>query len=155
MRKYLQRPNDGAQNPFSSHYAYFQPKDEQFHRIARLIASCLPRRFAFSADEKFMRAREFEEGMPPNAPSAFVQYLSRFTISFVVGLFILAPMIIMVLRPSITKSLITVCTAIVSFSLSMAFGASRASFGQTVVATATYAAVMVVFVGTSSAGGNS
>lgn len=155
MRKTLQRPEDRDEHPFYSHYSYCLPKDEQFDRLSRLIARCLPRRFTYSSEEKYMRSREYEDGKLPSTASAVVEYLARFTISFLVGLFILVPMIIMVLHPSTKKSLITVCTTIVLFSISMAFAASHASFGQTVVATATYAAVMFVFVGASSTGSNS
>lgn len=83
--------------------------------------------------------------------SAFVDRLARFVIAFAGGVFLVVPMIIMTLRPSETKSLVTVSVAVVIFSLILAFGI-RVSNVETVVSTATYAAVLVVFVGTSSGG---
>lgn len=58
-------------------------------------------------------------------------------------------MLIMRLHPSLTKSLVTTSVAELLFSgaVSIVFKASNA---ETLAITATYAAVLVVFVGTSS-----
>lgn len=55
------------------------------------------------------------------------------------------------LRPSETKSLVTVSVAVVVFSLILAFGI-RGSNVETLVSTATHAALLVVSAGTSSGG---
>ena len=60
-------------------------------------------------------------------------------------------MLIMVFAPSTVKSVSTVSAAVLLFASVMAFGV-RAGNVETLVATATYAAVLVVFVGTSSQG---
>lgn len=54
----------------------------------------------------------------------------------------------MTLQPSEKKSLVTVSVAVVNFALILAFGV-KVSNVETLVSTATYAAVLVVFVGTS------
>jgi hypothetical protein len=58
----------------------------------------------------------------------------------------------MALRPSVEKSLITVGVSVAVFALFLSL-VIRVSNGETLVATATYAAVMAVFVGTRIGGG--
>jgi hypothetical protein len=65
------------------------------------------------------------------------------------GLFLVTPMIIMTLQPSEVKSLVTVSAFVLLFALSLSFGVKVSNI-ETLVSTATYAAVLVVFVGTSS-----
>ena len=88
----------------------------------------------------------------PQNVSPFVDKLARFIIAFTGGAALVVPMLIMSL-PSIqrTKSLITVSLAVTLFAAMMSV-AMRASNTETLVATATYAAVLIVFVGTSSQG---
>lgn len=62
------------------------------------------------------------------------------------------PVAIMALQPSVEKSLITVGVSVAVFALFLSL-VIRVSNGETLVATATYAAVMVVFVGTIIGGG--
>ncbi|KAK3346424.1 hypothetical protein B0T25DRAFT_551967 [Lasiosphaeria hispida] len=53
----------------------------------------------------------------------------------------------------VNTSLITTSVAVVLFSLALAFGATDSSGKDVLAATAAYTAVLVVFVGTSLAGG--
>ena len=96
------------------------------------------------------RTDEYLEDLPPQDVSPFVDKLARFIITFTGGAALVVPMLIMSL-PSIqrTKSLITVSLAVTLFASMMSVGI-RASNTETLVATATYAAVLIVFVGTSS-----
>ena len=96
------------------------------------------------------RIDEYLGDLPPQNVSPFVDKLTRFIIAFTGGAALVVPMLIMSL-PSIhrTKSLITVSLAVTLFAAMMSVGI-RASNSETLVATATYAAVLVVFVGTSS-----
>jgi hypothetical protein len=80
--------------------------------------------------------------------SDFVDRLVRFIAALIGGIFLIVPMVIMVLSQSRTKSLITVSVAVLLFSAALAFGL-KANNVETLVSTATYAAVLVVFVGTS------
>lgn len=86
--------------------------------------------------------------------SKLVDRLVRFLVAVAGGAFLIVPMLIMTLGgPSLNTSLITAAVAMLVFALVIAF-AVRASNAETMVATATYAAVLVVFVGTSSGGGS-
>lgn len=64
------------------------------------------------------------------------------------GLALIVPMLIMSLNPSTTKSLVTASVFVVVAAITMAL-ASSGSWRDVVGFTAAYAAVLVVFVGTS------
>ena len=87
------------------------------------------------------RIDEYLQGLPPQTVSPFVDRLTRFIIAFTGGAALVVPMLIMSL-PSTdqTKSLITVSLAVTLFASMMSVGV-RASNSETLVATATYAAV--------------
>lgn len=161
-------------DPWESHYAYFhdgggggQPQQRQNQRqhnhpgvaaafttdpFRRLLMRVLPPRLTFSREERQARAREYEEGRPPRHVSGVVDGLARFIMAIAGGVFLVVPMIVMTLQPSQTKSLVTVSVAVVVFSLLLSLGIKVSNI-ETLVSTATYAAVLVVFVGTSSGGG--
>lgn len=81
--------------------------------------------------------------------SPFVDKLARFIVAFIGGVSLVVPMLIMCLpTANRTKRLITVSLAVTIFAALMSLGI-RATNPETLVATATYAAVLVVFVGTS------
>lgn len=78
--------------------------------------------------------------------NAFTQ---RIVMAMFGGVALIGPMLVMTLHPSRNTSLITVSVATFLFALLLAFLA-RDSAGKDVLgATAAYAAVLVVFVGTS------
>ena len=81
--------------------------------------------------------------------SPFVNRLARFIVAITGGLSLVIPMLIMRIHDNSTKSLITTSIAVVLFAavVSVGFAASNA---ETLGITAAYAAVLVVFVGTSS-----
>lgn len=145
--------------PWESHYSYFQ---DQQHRhsstdadpLRQLFMHHLPSRLTFSHHERLARAEEYEDGLQPKEVSSFVDRLARFVVAIAGGIFLVIPMVIMVLEPSETKSVVTVSMAVLTFSLILSFGI-KVSNVETLVSTATYAAVLVVFVGTSSGGNNS
>lgn len=165
-------------DPWESHYAYFhdgeggvggpggQPQQRQNRQhnhpgaaasttdpLRRLLMRVLPSRLTFSRQERQTRTREYEEGRPPRHVSGLVDGLARFVMAIAGGVFLVVPMIVMTLRPSQTKSLVTVLVAVVSFSLLLSLGIKVSNI-ETLVSTATYAAVLVVFVGTSSSSGS-
>lgn len=82
-----------------------------------------------------------------------VDRLARFVVAIVGGIFLVVPMVIMVVDASETKSVVTVAMAVLIFSLVLSFG-MKVSNVETLVSTATYAAVLVVFVGSSSGNNN-
>jgi hypothetical protein len=150
LQRYFQSPSD-FQDPFHSHYAFFEDERSQVDPLRATLMRYLPVALSYSAEERRQRPREYEEGKAPLLVSAFVDRSVRFLTAMTGGGFLVGPMLIMALGPSLTKSLLTVSVALVVFSLVLSFGI-RVSNVETLVATATYAAVLVVFVGTSSVG---
>ena len=114
------------------------------------MSAVLPRRLTYTKAEMNVHFNEYLRGDPPWTVSPFVDKATRFIIAFTGGASLVVPMLIMSL-PSTnkTKSLITVSIAVTLFAVLLSMGV-RASNAETLVATATYAAVLVVFVGTSS-----
>ncbi|KAL7952774.1 hypothetical protein V8C34DRAFT_309765 [Trichoderma compactum] len=141
-------------DPFESHYSYFQDADEKIDPLRSVLMKYLPVQLTFSRQERLDRGREYSQRKPPRAVSSFIDHLVRFIMAFTGGVFLVVPMIIMTINASQTKSLVTVSVAVVIFSLILSF-AIRVSNVETLVSTATYAVVLVVFVGTSSGGGGS
>ncbi|KAH8634272.1 hypothetical protein IG631_09672 [Alternaria alternata] len=113
----------------------------------------LPVWMTYSHNERAARKKEFGDGKPPKEVSDFVDRLCRFIIAAVGGLFLVGPMLIMAIRPSTTKSLITVSASVFLFAIVLTFGV-RVTNIEGLVSTATYAAVLVVFVGSSTGGGS-
>lgn len=109
----------------------------------------MPAFIAFSSEERMFRSREYSEGKAPREVSAFVDRLTRFLVAMTGAIFLVVPMIIMTLHQSQTKSLITVSVSVISFSLIMALGV-RVSNVEALISTATYAAVLMVFLGVNS-----
>ena len=97
----------------------------------------------------YSRTDEYLRGEVPQNVSPFVDKLTRFIIAFMGGATLVVPMLIMTL-PSTnkTKSLITVSLAVTLFA-SLCSVVLRPNYTDTVLATIAYAAVLVVFVGTS------
>lgn len=109
----------------------------------------LPSRLAFSKEERHQRRQEYLDGKLPKEVSKFVDRSIRFVMAVSSGLFLIVPMIIMTIRPSDVKSLVTVSAFVLLFALILSF-VIKVSNIDTLVSTATYAAVLVVFVGTST-----
>ena len=79
--------------------------------------------------------------------NAFTQ---RIVMAMFGGAALIGPMLIMTLHPSRNTSLITVSVATFLFALALAFIARDSAGKNVLAATAAYAAVLVVFVGTST-----
>lgn len=77
---------------------------------------------------------------------AFVQ---RVLMGLFGGVALIGPVLIMVLHPSQNANLITVSVATIVFALLLALGAQDSTGKDVLAATAAYAAVLVVFLGTS------
>lgn len=91
--------------------------------------------------------------MTPEVYSKFLDALARFIIGTTGGCALIIPMVVMVLDASLTKSLVTASVALVLFALVLGL-VFETSNKDTITATATYAAVLVVFVGTSGSATN-
>ena len=118
--------------------------------IRNYLKAHLPRHLAYTKSEMDSRIDEYLQGLPPQTVSPLIDKLARFIIAFTGGAALVVPMLIMSLpSTSQIKSLVTVSVAVTLFAAMMSV-AIRASNSETLVATATYAAVLVVFVGTSN-----
>lgn len=88
----------------------------------------------------------FQEREVPEIYSSILDRIARFIIGMAGGCSLIVPITIMAIDFSTTKSLFTISVAVVSFAL--AFGLVFESDNrETLTATATYAAVLVVFLG--------
>ena len=140
-----------SDSPFASHYYYaINPKATLTHYEISWLREHLPSKFAYSAEERQTRKHELETSKKPLQISSFVDRLARFIVAFTGGAFLVVPMLIMVLNQSRNKSVITVTVAVLIFAVVLAFGLNATNV-ETMVSTATYAAVLIVFVGTSHA----
>jgi hypothetical protein len=109
----------------------------------------LPIQLSYSSEERRYRSKEFEEGQPPIEISPFVDNFVRLCIALIAVVVLIVPMCIMSVWPSLSKSLVTAAVFMVLFACGMSFGIKGTNV-ETLVATATYSAVLVVFVGTST-----
>ncbi|KAK0736327.1 hypothetical protein B0T21DRAFT_289238, partial [Apiosordaria backusii] len=148
MERFFQTPSDFSE-PFYSHYAYFADADAKFDPMRDAFMTHLLVRLTYSHEERRQCSKEFRQGKKPKQVSKFVDRSVRLIVSITGGLSLVTPMVIMSLQPSLLKSLVTVSVAVLLFAFGLAFGV-RVSNAETLVSTATYAAVLVVFVGVSN-----
>ncbi|KAL8418992.1 hypothetical protein RB594_002269 [Gaeumannomyces avenae] len=109
----------------------------------------LPRSVTYTKYDIQNRTDEYFGGEPAEQVSPLVDRLARFLVAFLGGAALVVPMMVMRLpEVTVVKSLVTASISVLAFAgaLSVLF---RASNTETMVATATYAAVLVVFVGVS------
>ena len=121
--------------------------------VRNILKRVLPESLALTSEAAARRDQiEWLGGEPPKEISSFVDTLARFIVAITGGLSLVIPMLVMRLGETLAKSLTTVSVAVILFSAltSLMFKASNV---ETLGATAAYAAVLVVFVGTSSSGG--
>ena len=127
----------------------FKSKPGSVDSLRNFLKKVLPKSLTWS-EEEFRRRRydEYWEGRTPKDISPFVDTLARFIVAITGGLSLVVPMLVMRLGETLAKSLTTVSVAVILFSAltSLMFKASNV---ETLGDTAAYAAVLVVFVGTS------
>jgi len=137
--------------PFESHYYYLH--DNAKHPVPDILRNklrhWLPPRLSYSAQERLYRGKEFEDGKPPAEISPLVDNLVRLFVALVAVLVLVVPMYIMSVNPSPQKGLITSSVFMFMFACVLSFAVKTSNI-ETLVATATYSAVLVVFVGTNS-----
>jgi len=119
--------------------------------LRKWLKDGLPPWLAYSLEEKNdpNRSLAYSRRETPLHFSKFVDRLARFLLAFIGGASLVVPMLVMSIHRSKTKSLVTVSIAVLLFSfvLSMAL---KLRNNDVLAATAAYAAVLVVFVGTST-----
>jgi uncharacterized membrane protein len=108
----------------------------------------------WSQNEREARKTEYNDRKSPREVSAFVDRFTRFVVAGVGGLFLIGPMLIMSFGPSKNNSLITMSTSVMLF-ISVLSLWIKVSNVEALISAPTYAAVLVVFVGTSTDVGRS
>jgi VIT1/CCC1 family predicted Fe2+/Mn2+ transporter len=94
-------------------------------------------------------------GQHPRLPSPFVDRLARVIYAFLAGATLIVPMLIMTVNgPYAVKSVVTVCVAVFLFGIAAALGVKLEN-NEIFAVTATYAAVLVVFIGVTTDTGTS
>ncbi|KAE9363943.1 hypothetical protein N431DRAFT_489767 [Stipitochalara longipes BDJ] len=126
------------------HVAHTQSADG----VRELLRKVLPKQVSWTEKEKGEHRAEYSQGLPPQIYSTTLDRLARFIIGVAGGCSLIVPMVVMIFSPSLTKSVVTVSVAVVAFALAFSL-VFETDNKDTVTATATYAAVLVVFVGTS------
>lgn len=140
--------------PFETeNYRRLNPADQTmvFDGVREFLRRCLPSWISWPEDEKISRKSFYDEGTyAPERLSHAADRLARFTVAMGGALFILVPMYIMALRQNPAKNLITTTVAVMLFALVCSIPLKLAN-DQTFSATVGYAAVLMVFVGLTSA----
>lgn len=96
------------------------------------------------------RTDEYLDGKPSEEVSSLVDRIARFTVALMGGFSLVVPMLVMRLPIVIlSQGIITTSVSVILFAAALSV-MLRASNTETIAATATYAVVLVVFVGTSS-----
>jgi len=149
LERYLQ-DRFGNSDLFWSHYSHFDEAVIKIDPFRNFLMRKLPVSLTYSRNERSNRFKEYSSDKDPKEVLSFVDRLARFLIAMTGGLFLVIPMLIMAIHTSHTKSLITVSLSVFLFVLALSFGVKATNI-EALVSTATYAAVLVVFVGTSSA----
>lgn len=83
----------------------------------------------------------------------FQAYMEKLGTALFVGAFLVVPMLIMVLRPGLVTSLVTTSVGVFVFSVVMSWSVFLTTPFDMLSATAVYAAILVVFIGTTGGGG--
>jgi hypothetical protein len=120
-------------------------------RLRAFLRAVLPKSITYDKKERKEDVLGPIIGLRQSEVSPFVDKLATFIIAFVGGAALIVPMVLMTLHSSKAKSLITVSVAVLLFAIIVAF-AFKLPYIDTVMATTTYAAVLVVFVGVGSGG---
>jgi len=138
-------------DPYNTRYRFLEDpvNSARYDLLRDSLRKMLPCSLAYSKEEKKRRISQYLMKNPPVQLSPFVDRLARFIIAFISGASLIVPMIVMRLHGSLIKSLVTTCAAVVIVAAFLTF-VIRASNSETMIVTAAYAAVLVVFVGVGS-----
>jgi len=139
----------------SMEVAYFKHEEfEKQNQLHSVLIWALPKEWTWSREEKESRPLSYSsdsqggKGFRPRQASLSVQIIGSTIIALFSGACIIAPIVFMSIRPDHSKNLITVSVSVVVFGFFLAAVVQMRS-KEIFVATATYAAVLVVFVGAS------
>jgi hypothetical protein len=109
----------------------------------------LPKQLTWSRERRERYPLNYEKGDILAEISPFVDRLARIIYASCAGLALITPMLIMAINTSKTKSIITASVSILLFAIGASLGVKLPNT-EIFIATATYAAVLVVFLGVTS-----
>jgi hypothetical protein len=137
-------------HPYDTNYLTFpDPNGQRVDALRELLRIYLPKALSYSEEEKRGKMESYYQGVPPEIYSTFLTRLADSIIASILAISgaaaLIVPMVIMALNPSLTKSLITTSAAVVIFAFILGFWDRK----NVLTLTFAYAAVLVVFVGTS------
>lgn len=153
LSQYPELPWDSATAPHR--FALLREAEETPQDLTTIIGAVLPRSWSWSKAEQQLRPEAYKldlqgvSGVRPRYPSLIMTILAGTIVSLASSVCILVPTIIMSFQGDRTKSLVTVAVAVTLFGFFLVVGV-RTKISETFLATATYAAILVVFVGSSS-----
>ena len=137
---------DLADDPFHSRYRTFLSQlPTASDPLRGLFKQYMARRFIYTKAEIAQRADEYLAGESLLAISSTVDKSAWFIVVFVGEAALIVSVLIMSFHATKTNRVTTLSVAILLFTIAMAVG-FRTTNAETLIATATYAAVMVVFV---------
>jgi hypothetical protein len=129
----------------------FQENTTAALRLKNILKRILPFSWTWTAEERkqygIQEAKQAKHQLPEQDTVA-VHTIASFILSLCSGATIIVPMIIMSFQPGQTKSLVTTSVAVLLFGFVLS-AVIRIKSSDIFLATATYAAVLVVFVGIS------
>lgn len=121
-------------------------------KLRELLRVRLPAWLTYTPTERQRYHEEYLRGDPPRYITSKIDTYARFLVAAFGGLMLVVPSLIMSLpQATVTNNLVILSIAVLVFggSVSLFF---RANDKETMMATATYAAVLVVFLGVSMEG---
>lgn len=138
--------------PFRSENYRCLPRNagyEPMDGIREFLRRRMPVRWSWTEEEKMAKRELYELQYNPRVLSPILDRFAGFIVAFTGALFILVPMYIMVFGTR-DRNLITTTVAVILFAI-LCSVPLRASNEQTLGATVSYAAVLMVFVGLTTA----
>lgn len=134
-------------DPFNSRYCTWKTQTPSASDpIRNFLKIGLPRSLTYTKAEMFHRMDDYLDHQPPQDVSPIVDKIARFMVAFVGGAALIVPVLTMSFLATQASKLATLSVAVLLFAMASAVG-FRATNSETLVSTATYAAVLVVFVG--------
>ena len=132
-------------------YLEFLKRDPTSSRLASFVISLLPWKFTSKRTERELDDGRVSYNFSAGHATLLVQIIASTIVAISGGSLLIVPMLIMSFGANRTKSLVTVSCSVLLFGFFLG-AVIRGKSSEIFVATATYAAVLVVFVGTSTNG---
>jgi hypothetical protein len=159
LSQYPEIPWDKDTGTAPHRFCLLREADNQSQDLIASIHSILPRSWRWSKAERELRPEAYKlnlqgvPGLEPRHASYTATILAGIIVSLASSIWILVPTIIMSFQTERTRSLVTVAVAVTLFGFFLVVGV-RTKSSETFLATATYAAILVVFLASSGSTNN-